>query len=182
MSSQSCVVVATPWRIRAPRQRAAKERDKRYIQQLECEIVGLQQELHAWERWWRGYAEPVASPTDNIFWSYSRPSCNLDEADAARANCIDYSKWDRLECSSDEEADEEKENGKAEAEKEEENPDAEDGSEYYFDDGEADWDDERGDDYAYEEEEEEEEHGSDYHLDDGEAYSDDEFAGDYEGK
>ena len=128
------VVLASPWRIRELRRRQAKERDKdmlkrqaRMLEEQGKYIGQLLSQIDEWWKWWHHWHEPrgpalcktEAAPKYDATLVCSAaiwPSAKADKV-ATATHGIDYSNWDRLDISSDEEVAQEEEEIEEEKEK-----------------------------------------------------------------
>ena len=84
------------------RRKAAREHDKTRIRQLEQRLLVLEGALSCWQQWyWMRVAEdePEGGESRQAAQVHSGPAVREPQ----RASVIDYSKWDTLDCSSDEE-------------------------------------------------------------------------------
>ena len=103
------------WRIRELRRQSARQRDKQTIETLGAYIKRLEEELYAWREWYFEQAHGEGS-VDRVL---SLVAGEQQQQQQQRQGLIDYSKWDKLSCSSsssdgvdqlhDEEEEEEKE-------------------------------------------------------------------------
>ena len=128
------VWLATPWRIRENRRKLARDGDKMLLAQQQELIKQLREELRAWESWysfisvdeaeyrgWRhteasvvperhGWRHPKASVVpERHGWRHPEAAAAAP-APTANARPIDYSRWDHL-CTSDEEEGDDEDDG-----------------------------------------------------------------------
>ena len=102
----AALVEATVWRIRRLKQQEARRRDKEQIASLTQQISNLRWTLWSWEAWscreWKQHNEGDHDEVEAALRALDSPQVMTGSAPRECTSVIDYSKWDRLECSSDE--------------------------------------------------------------------------------